>query len=522
MAAMPWFCLVLFSAAFTATILATPWVIVFAQYIGALDAPDGFRKHQKLATPRMGGLAVICGLVVAMLVYRLMAPTIWDHLIHEFLLGGLPTLGALTVVLLVGLRDDRHGMRAMTKLAFQGLAACLLYADGFRIERIFLFGFTVDFGYLGLPATCFWFLACMNIWNLIDGMDGLASGVGTIVSITLLLAASTMGHVDVAFVAASLAGALAGFLMYNFHPAKIFLGDTGSLLIGLMLGMIAVRGSLKSGMTVAILVPVLAMGLPIVDTSLAIVRRWLRNLPFSVADRGHLHHRLMAFGLSQRQASLFLYSFSVLLCASALASVSLQSDTMAVLFAALGTVGLGVVFAARRDECKGFYDDLRLRLRQRSLERKIATVAWEGIQRLDNCSTIPLAVQTAEQVAQQLNCHRFGIQYSRGDHLLLQRWSELEPGDNVKGPAGEESTQLRFVLSEWPGEQMVLEYHQADVDLSLCTGGRFVSRFGKQLLGRLRQLFAEQAVDQPATDDAAAPCRPADFAKLAENVASRV
>lgn len=494
MAAMPWFCLVLFSAAFTAAILATPWVISFANYIGALDAPDGFRKHQKRAIPRMGGLAVVTGLAVSLIVYRVMAPTLWEHLIHEFDYAGFPTLGALAIVLIVGLRDDRHGMRAMVKMAFQALAACLLYMDGFCIERVFLFGFTIDFGYLALPATCFWFLACMNIWNLIDGMDGLASGVGTIVCVTLLLAASSLGHVDVAYVAAGLAGALAGFLMYNFHPAKIFLGDTGSLFIGLLLGMIAIRGSLKSGMTVAIMVPILAMGLPIVDTSLAILRRWLRNLPFSVADRGHLHHRLMAFGLSQRQASLFLYSFSLLLCVSALASVSLQSDTLAVLFAALGAIGLGVVFAARQEECRSFCDDLRMRFRQRGTERKIACVAWEAIQRLDQCATIARAVETAQNVAQQLHCDRFGIAYRRGDQMLVQRWTELERPDrdgNSRG-AGQESTQLRLVLSEWPGEQLILEYHQSDEQLPLCSGGRSLSRFGRELLGRLRLLLAEQ------------------------------
>ncbi len=166
----------------------------------------------------------------------------------------------------------------------------------------------------GLLVTMLWFLACMNIWNLIDGMDGLASGVGLLVSGTLALVAIWVDNPGAAILAAALAGGLAGFLLYNWHPACIFLGDSGSLLIGLLIGIIGVQGSLKEGATISILFPILAMGLPITDTAMAIFRRWVRNLPLSSADRRHVHHLLIGLGLNPRQAA----ALSVLLLGRAL------------------------------------------------------------------------------------------------------------------------------------------------------------------------------------------------------------
>ncbi len=200
------------------------------------------------------------------------------------------------------------------KLAGQALAVLVLFAGGVRIKRVRgpragrrpgrpgrSSPSRAGRSSIGLPAllaTLFWFLACMNIWNLIDGMDGLASGVGLLVSGTLTLVAIHHENVGVAIMAAALAGSLAGFLLYNWHPACIFLGDSGSLLIGLLIGVIGVQGSLKGPSAISILFPILAMGLPISDTAMAIFRRWVRNLPLSSADRRHVHHLLIGLGLN--------------------------------------------------------------------------------------------------------------------------------------------------------------------------------------------------------------------------------
>src|SRR5829696_4738178 len=270
---MPWFCLVLFCAAFATTVLTTPWVIALARRFGAVDAPDGFRKIGHGATPRMGGIAVAIGFAVALGFYHLGAPKLGGEPWTDLPMSHPATLAALALILIVGVIDDRVGMRASIKLLGQAIAAGLLFGGGFQIKKLFLFGLNIDLGWLSLAVTCFWFIGCMNVWNLIDGMDGLASGVGAIVAATLAIAAVAMLHLEVAYAAAAMSGALVGFLMFNFAPARIFLGDTGSLLLGAVLGMLAIRGSLKSSMTVAILIPVLAMGLPIIDTLLAIARR---------------------------------------------------------------------------------------------------------------------------------------------------------------------------------------------------------------------------------------------------------
>ena len=211
----------------------------------------------------------------------------------------------------------------ISSLVFLGLP---IRFDAPGLHGLTLLGYEQVLAARRLVVTMFWFLACMNVWNLIDGMDGLASGVGLLVSGTLMLVAIHHDNLGVAFLAASLAGSLAGFLLYNWHPACIFLGDSGSLLIGLLIGVIGVQGSLKGPSAISILFPILAMGLPISDTAMAIFRRWVRNLPLSSADRRHVHHLLIGLGLNPRQAAVLLYCFSGFLCGVVLLGVALQNE----------------------------------------------------------------------------------------------------------------------------------------------------------------------------------------------------
>jgi len=504
---MPWFCLVLFCAAFATTVMATPWVIVLARRFGAIDAPDGFRKIGHGATPRMGGLAVALGFAVALACYQIGAPKLGGEPWIDLPMAHPATLAALALILLVGLVDDRVGMRASVKLLGQAAAACLLFAGGFRIEKLFVFGLNIDLGWWSLGATCFWFIGCMNVWNLIDGMDGLASGVGAIVAATLAVAAAAMLHLEVAYAAAAMSGALVGFLMFNFAPARIFLGDTGSLLLGAVLGMLAIRGSLKSGMTVAILVPLVAMGLPIIDTLLAIVRRWMRRMPWSAPDRGHLHHRLIAFGLSTRQASIFLYSFTLVLCAAALASLALQSDSLALLFAMLGASGMAAVFIARREQRTSLLADFRERMTIRRLEQHVARTVWETIQRLANTATPEKAAMLAESMAGSLGCDHFRLRYQQEGFVLLERRGR--PGnapDNPEAVIGRERAQLRLIAADTPDEELLLEFHQNETEpLPLMVSGPFLNRFGKELLKRLKQMAEEtRGVRHPVYREAVA------------------
>jgi UDP-GlcNAc:undecaprenyl-phosphate GlcNAc-1-phosphate transferase len=342
-------------------------------------------------------------------------------------------------------------------------------------------------------VTCFWFIGCMNVWNLIDGMDGLASGVGAIVAATLAIAAVAMLHLEVAYAAAAMSGALVGFLMFNFAPARIFLGDTGSLLLGAVLGMLAIRGSLKSGMTVAILIPIIAMGLPIIDTLLAIARRWMRRMPWSAPDRGHLHHRLIAFGLSTRQASVFLYSFTLVLCAAALASLALQSDSLALLFAMLGASGMAAVFIARREQRSSLIADFRERMTVRRLEQHAARTVWEAIQRLTNATTPEKAAALVENVAGSLGCDHYRLRYQKEGFVLLEcRGRPHNAPDQPNAVIGRERAQIRLTAGDGPDEELMLEFHQNECEpLPLMVSGPFLNRFAKELLNRLKQMAEE-------------------------------
>lgn len=336
-----------FALAALVSYLATPAVRRLALGTGALDKPDsgpGARHIHSQPTPRLGGLAIFAGFTAAvgvgMLSTRLAG---WEQFLGLW-------LGAL-VVLAVGIADDYLDLPAKVKLAGQVLAAVVFVLFGNSVQWISNpwakgpFPGMTYIGSWGTPLTIFWMVGVTNTLNLIDGLDGLAAGVASIASVTLLLVALQEGQPYVVLLAAALAGAALGFLPYNFNPAKIFMGDTGSLFLGFTLAGIAVQGTLKSATTIALAVPLLALGLPILDTTLAITRRFLHGRPIFQADRGHLHHRLLALGLSQRQAVLILYFVSGCFGLSAVALADVSSRLVA---ATLMLIGLGLTLAIGR------------------------------------------------------------------------------------------------------------------------------------------------------------------------------
>lgn len=267
--------------------------------------------------PRLGGVAVCIATSVALLGAACVAACVPGMLSETPLtfFGGLLAGGWLLFG--VGVLDDLHGLSPRTKLAAQVAAALLAYAAGFRIEQLTFSG-TVDLGALSLPVTVLWIVGVTNAFNLIDGLDGLATGIALVALATTLAVAASLGNWEVALVCAALAGALAGFLRYNLRPARIFLGDSGSLFVGFMLAVLSVHGSTKSTTAVLTVIPLLVLGLPLLDTALAIVRRWLRGAPISRADERHLHHRLVAIGLTHTRAAVMLF-----LAAAGLATLAL-------------------------------------------------------------------------------------------------------------------------------------------------------------------------------------------------------
>ncbi|MEQ8766142.1 MAG: MraY family glycosyltransferase [Planctomycetota bacterium] len=336
----------------------TPWVRRVALASGILDYPGG-RKVHLVSTPRFGGVAIyLAFLLTALGVYwyrELAAPSFPFDVVQfsGLMLGG-------TGILLVGIYDDLFGLRAGVKLGLEVLVALIVAGIGIRIETITIPGVgLVELGFWAIPATVLWIVGIANAFNLIDGIDGLSAGTALIASTISFLIAIYLGRTEVALYFVVLAGSTLGFLRYNYNPAQVFLGDSGSLFLGYTLAVASVLGLQKSSTIVSILVPVLALGLPIADVALAVIRRYVRavlgqkgrdwvraSLRFWVAfepDKEHIHHRLLGIGFSHRQAVHCLYLAGLFLGVLAYLMTALQNRGIAVILIYLGIVtALGV------------------------------------------------------------------------------------------------------------------------------------------------------------------------------------
>lgn len=297
---------------------------------GLTDMPDGRRKLHKDAIPLAGGIAVFLAATVV-LAGMLWIPNPWTEQLgdswHKLL-----TLGAAGLVIVaVGAADDRFRLRGRQKLLGQLVAVAVLIAGGLVIRRVELFGWSLELGLLSVPFTGFWLLGATNAVNLLDGIDGLATVVGIILAATVAAMAAMTLHPDVAVVALVFAGCLIGFLRFNFPPASVFLGDAGSMLIGLMVGALAIHASCKGPGTVLLAAPAAACTIPIFDSAAAIVRRRLTGRSIYTTDRGHLHHRLMDRLGSNHRVLGWVALASLFTSSAALLSVSMKSDIIALL-----------------------------------------------------------------------------------------------------------------------------------------------------------------------------------------------
>ena len=246
-----------------------------------------------------------------------------SRLLTEYLPLAWKMIPAAGLIFAVGLTDDLIGLKPWQKLLGQLGAAGLAYWAGVRVAGVA--GFFPNHIWLSLPLTLFWLLACTNAFNLVDGLDGLAAGMGLVASLTMVVAALRAANMPLAYASVPLVGALVAFLCYNFNPATVFLGDSGAMFIGFLLGCYGAMWAQKSATLVGMIVPLLAVSIPLLDVSLTILRRFLRNQPIFSADRGHIHHRLLERGLAPSRAVLVLY----LVCAAAAAFALLLSHPYA-------------------------------------------------------------------------------------------------------------------------------------------------------------------------------------------------
>jgi len=271
---------------------------------GVVDRPDGKRKPHPAPTPRLGGVPIMTACLGAFGLLALL-PMRGGEITREAIPSFLALLPAAIVVFLTGIWDDVRGLSPRQKLVGEVAAAGLAVLGGVQMTN--LAGFTLP-GWLSVAATVLWLVGCANAVNLIDGMDGLAAGIALLAAATMLLAALLQHSTALAFATAPLVGALLGFLPYNSNPASIFLGDSGSLTLGFLLGCYAILWSQKSTTIFSLTAPLLVLAVPLADTALAVARRFLRQKPIFAADRGHIHHRLLAKGLTPHRAVLLLYA----------------------------------------------------------------------------------------------------------------------------------------------------------------------------------------------------------------------
>lgn len=332
-----------FASAFAITLVTTPLAKKISMKVGAIDYPKDRGMHKK-PMPRMGGIAIVLGFMITVITLSFFVEGIE---VQKF--TGL-VLGAFIIVIL-GIFDDIYNLRARFKLCIQIVAAFVVIYSGIRINVV-LWPFTAYLQTLSGPITLVWIIGVTNAVNLIDGLDGLAAGVSSIAALTLMILCIMTGTQTAVMLTAALAGACLGFLPRNFNPAEIFMGDTGSTFLGFVLAVTSILGVFKGYAFLALIISMLCLGLPVFDTLFAMCRRIAKHKPIMEADRGHLHHRLIDRGYSQRQAVLILYGISVV-CGMAAIFISFRDiRTMAVVILMIVLLSFVIYFFNKHNRNK--------------------------------------------------------------------------------------------------------------------------------------------------------------------------
>ena len=322
--------------AFILCLVITPIVIKMCNKFGWVDIPKDSRRVHSKPMPRSGGIAIVLSMFLGLATYYLITKDIesiaLNNMFWGYAIGGF-------IIALMGFIDDVYNLRARYKFFFQLAAGIVAYSFGIRISGIkipFLYTDMINFGILDFPVTLIWIIGITNALNLIDGLDGLAAGISAISATALLtIFIATSASLEAIVISAVLVGATLGFLPYNFNPAKTFMGDVSSNFLGFTFAVVSILGFAKGYTMIAIIAPILALGVPIFDTLFAMVRRFLKGQPLLKPDGAHIHHRLLKHGLNQRQAVLVLYSITSVLCIIAVTIISADIWKLILLILAL-------------------------------------------------------------------------------------------------------------------------------------------------------------------------------------------
>ena len=334
--------IVIFFISLALSLILTPQVSRFAKKCGIIDAPSDRKVHTQ-CIPRAGGVAIYLAFLlsfIAVFFYRGIGfESLFDRRTATFIIGA-------SLAFLLGLWDDVRHLDSRTKFAAQMMIGILTYGGGISIKAISIFSVeAIELGWMSMPVTVFWFVLVMNAINLIDGLDGLAAGISLFVALVLLIICVKMNNLQVALGFAALGGATLGFLKYNFNPASVFMGDSGSYFIGYTLAGLAIMGAIKGPATVAILIPVVALGVPLMDVLFAPIRRFVLGAKMFSPDKNHLHHRLLKLGFTHRNTVLILYGVSIVMGLLSVTIVHAKDDGIALI---LFVFGITVISAIRK------------------------------------------------------------------------------------------------------------------------------------------------------------------------------
>jgi UDP-GlcNAc:undecaprenyl-phosphate/decaprenyl-phosphate GlcNAc-1-phosphate transferase len=435
--------LLLFACALALSLAITPAVRIAALRWRLVDWPDQRRKIHSVPVARIGGAAVFLAYLGACVAAAAMSG---GGAITSAFAAMRAFAPAALIVFAAGLADDIAGLKPWQKLVAEIVAAILIVASGMSV----LHGSTLaSHPVVAAVCTVVWLVLCMNAVNLIDGLDGLAAGIALLASVTALCAALFYGNLVLALATAPLIGALIGFLVFNFHPASIFLGDSGSLLIGFLLGCCGILWSRESRGVPGIVAPAIALAVPLTDTTLAILRRFLRAQPIFSADRSHIHHRLLARGFSQPNAALALYGASAVACVGALtlsvAETRWEPLPIAAALACGAVIGIRRLGYAELETAgrvlthSAFLREVNAQLTVRAFEDRLAAATTSR----DRWTAI-------EEASQQFGLHAIHLHESNpvpGSHWALRipispdDWIELE---HETGPVNHSSAVVDF------------------------------------------------------------------------------
>ena len=457
--------LTLFLISLSASLFATPVIRRLAQRFGWLDVPSDGRRVHAVPVPRLGGVAVFGSVMLALLLLPFLDNLVTRQLAGQWE-GVVAVLVSSALVFLFGVYDDLTGASARWKFVAQGAAAALLYALGGRVEALtvpFVGSFALP-PVLSLGVTLLWVVGISNAFNLIDGLDGLAAGASLFAALVMLGVSLLNGHALVTVISIALVGALTGFLRYNFNPASIFLGDSGSLFIGFLLAALSVTGTQKASTAVAVAIPLMAFALPVIDTGFALARRFVSGKPLFEGDREHIHHKLLERGWSQRRVAFALYGVCALFGLLALLFASDGGEGKLTGLILLIT-GAAIILTAGRLRYHEV-DEVRAGLRRNIGERKIRAANHISVRRasqsLSKAATLGELFAAVREVLELGEFVYATVQLGRGgDFDTSERALALEEGDR------------RLRGAEVRGGLVCWDWERGDVEAAEVQGSHF-------------------------------------------------